>query len=788
MWYGGCAPFLALAFALDLSGTLAGNAANSSLCAEVKIQISQQLTLERQAFQATMTINNGVAGVPLTGIDVNVNFTDPNGNLVRATSDPNDLTASFYMRLQNGSSIPASIPGSSSSSITWLIIPSLGAAGSSPQGQLYSVGASLSYISGGQSNLVQVSPATISVLPLPDLMLDYFLPSEVYGDDPFTDFVESPVPFSLGVRAKNTGYGAANGLQIQSAQPQIVENKLGLLVSFQILGSEVNGLPATASLLANFGDIQPNRSGVARWIMTSSLSGRFVSFTANFTHADDLGGQLTSLISNITTHVLVHDVLVDLPGRDSVRDFLALDGSILRVYESQNADTTVADQSGLASISGSNLRYTVTTTPSSGFIFIKLSDPLAGAQTLRSATRVDGKALNPANAWLSQTQDRNTHKWSYYVNVFDANNTAGLSYTLQFGPLTDQANRPPVLDPIPDHSVPVGAYLGFAITASDPDANTIKFSLEGVVPSGATLDPDTGAFAWHPTANQTGTNWLTVKVTDNGQPPLSATAPFAVIVNGLIPAITNQPTNVVQTAGGTASFSVGVDGTAPFAYQWQLSSTNLPNATNATLTLTNLLIESSGAYAVYVTNAFGSTLSSNAQLTVNLVRVALGTTKDKSVNASVTKLLSINKLHASYPLTLTSVAPNGNNGGSVTVIGDVLKYVPPSSYVGADTFTYSVTNGHGGSAEGSVIVSITPEGGSSVNIVSFTANATSRKVLCFGIPGRKYILQAANEINGTWADLSDPIIADATGLIEFIDTISPYPSIRFYRIRAAVTP
>lgn len=231
----------------------------------MKIQILQQLTLERQAFEATTTINNGVVGVPLTGIGVNVTFTDANGNSVRGTSDPNDLTAAFFIRLQNGSSLPSTIPGSTSSTITWLIIPTIGTAGSNPQGTLYSVGATLTYISGGVSNVVRVSPATINVLPLPDLMIDYFLPAQVYGDDPFTpDVIEPPVPFSLGVRVKNTGYGVANNLQILSAQPQIVDNKLGLLVAFQIIGSEVNGLLATSNLLANFGNIQPSYSGVAR--------------------------------------------------------------------------------------------------------------------------------------------------------------------------------------------------------------------------------------------------------------------------------------------------------------------------------------------------------------------------------------------------------------------------------------------------------------------------------------------------------------------------------------------
>ena len=62
---------------------------------------------------------------------------------------------------------------------------------------------------------------------------------------------------------------------------------------------------------------------MGRWDMMTTLSGRFIDFTASYTHADELGGQLTSLIDTINTHTLVQDVLVDLPGRDGIRDYLA---------------------------------------------------------------------------------------------------------------------------------------------------------------------------------------------------------------------------------------------------------------------------------------------------------------------------------------------------------------------------------------------------------------------------------------------------------------------------------
>jgi len=152
------------------------------------------------------------------------------------------------------------------------------------------VGATLTYTIGGEDHVTEVTPDYIFVKPMPELTLDYFLPTDVYGDDAFTHEIEPSIPFNLGVRVSNSGAGVARSLKIDSAQPKIVENEQGLLIGFVIEGSAVNGQAATPSLLADFGDIAPNASGVARWIMTCSLSGKFVEFTAEYSHSDELGG------------------------------------------------------------------------------------------------------------------------------------------------------------------------------------------------------------------------------------------------------------------------------------------------------------------------------------------------------------------------------------------------------------------------------------------------------------------------------------------------------------------
>ena len=92
------------------------------------------------------------------------------------------------------------------------------------------------------------------------------------------------------------------------------------------------------------------------------------------------------------------------------------------------------------------------------------------------------------------------------------------------------------------------------------------------------------------------------------------------------PNINGQPTSVMAVAGANAAFSVNVNGSLPMNFQWQFGGTNVTDGTNATLTLTNLQLANQGGYDVVISNAYGSTTSSNAVLTLADIAGALNTT------------------------------------------------------------------------------------------------------------------------------------------------------------------
>jgi len=82
------------------------------------------------------------------------------------------------------------------------------------------------------------------------------------------------------------------------------------------------------------------------------------------------------------------------------------------------------------------------------------------------------------------------------------------------------------------------------------------------------------------------------------------------------PVIFVQPTNQIIQPGTSAQFNAVADGFPPLYYQWKFNGNPIAYATNASFTFTNAQWVTAGNYSVTVGNAFGSTNSAIAQLTV----------------------------------------------------------------------------------------------------------------------------------------------------------------------------
>jgi len=435
---------LGLLFIL-VSGSVQGAQQYEGLCAAVKMEILQEMTLERIGFLATLQITNN---------ETDGSITDFSALLTFASEDELQENASdlFFVQPPEFSGVTAVdgtgiINPGQTAIIKWFIIPKIQAGGTSPEGLRYAIGADLAASIYNQQiapQVLEVLPDVITVRPEPQLQITYFQPRDVDGDDPVTtDVVEAPVPFSLGVLVKNAGYGPARDVRVISQQPRIVENVQNTLLVAQILGSRVDDEPTGhASLSLNLGDIEPGRCRKGAWDMVTSLSGEFIEFNASYTHDSELGGRDTSIITDLNAYFLVHEVKNDQPGRDDLLDFLADttdDDEIVpdTLFESECNTLPVNRLSDIEVLSYDSSAYTAQLRVNAtieNWVFIRLDDPAQAKYKVASVVRSDGKVLNPHNYWTQVRYHKPDNTKLTWLNIFDFVALGQYDYSVTYEP------------------------------------------------------------------------------------------------------------------------------------------------------------------------------------------------------------------------------------------------------------------------------------------------------------------------------------------------------------------
>ncbi|MBO0724436.1 MAG: immunoglobulin domain-containing protein, partial [Blastocatellia bacterium] len=160
------------------------------------------------------------------------------------------------------------------------------------------------------------------------------------------------------------------------------------------------------------------------------------------------------------------------------------------------------------------------------------------------------------------------------------------------------------------------ANAGFALSLSTQGQGTIQSIPAGPAYQAGTIVQLTAV----PATGWRFSNW-SGDLTGDANPativmnsPKSVTAIFTEV--NTPPAITTQPVSQTAPAGSDVTFSVVASGAAPLAYQWQKDGADVPGATGAALTLTNVQTSDAGSYSVVVSNSLGDVTSDPATLTV----------------------------------------------------------------------------------------------------------------------------------------------------------------------------
>ena len=209
----------------------------------------------------------------------------------------------------------------------------------------------------------------------------------------------------------------------------------------------------------------------------------------------------------------------------TVTDGLATNSdAFLLTVNAVNDVPTLAPITNFTLVEGETLTFTNAASD------IETATPLLVFSLANGPTNANVNPTNGVFAWTTGESDGPTTN-VISVAVTDSG-VPSMSATQSFTVIVLETNLAPVLSTISNQVVFEGTLLTFTNVASDPDlpANLLAFALENA-PAGAGINPTNGVFAWTPSEAQgPGTNTMSVIVSDNGLPGLSATQSFTVVV------------------------------------------------------------------------------------------------------------------------------------------------------------------------------------------------------------------------------------------------------------------
>jgi len=783
------------------------------VCARVKIRLEQEAVIARDGFRATLElVNDGLARLENVGVDVVIRSED--GQVV------NEL---FGVRFEEATVLSAVdgngiLPGNSTGTAKWLLIPSVDSAPTGPT--QYRVGGTLKYRLEGNDVEIAFAEVPITVLPIPRLALKYFHQRDVYSDDPFTDVLEPSVPYNLALMVDNRGMGTARNFRITSAQPKIVENEKGLLIDFQIVASEVSGKAVSPSLTLGLGDIGPGQRRVGRWLLTSSLQGLFIDYSATFEHLDGLGNPRLSILEDVSIHEMIRLVRADRDFEDGLPDFLVNEipdardlPDTLYLSDGSTNDVRLVQVATPDRIpTADNLEVTLTALMPGGWAYLRVPDPADGRLYLARVLRPDGTDVGAGtNAWVTDRTFIGLGRRPIRENVLHLlDHDSPGQYTLVYaevpsGPVDDVAPTSQV-EPLPESVTP-----WFPVRWSGRDQGRLGEAASGVAWYDLYVSENDGPFVpWlrkTPLVGSTfigreNTRYAFYSVATDGAGNVEETPalPDAVTSVGrvnarpvlMVPSTITVDEGAVANFVATASDADGETQTLTFSLGTERPAGAIVDATTGRVSWSTGEADGGttrGIEVVVTDNGFPS-LSATGRVSVvvrevNTPPLAVGDRISRQAGKRIrfreSQLLANDLDVDGDRLTLTGVAGTSALGGVVRRAEGWVTYIPPLGNDGDDWFTYTVSDGeYDATGMVEVVVGAATED-TTLNIVGTAVGADgSVRLSLVGIPGREYRIQMANRLtNPVWTTVGTAR-ADAVGRFEFLHANPPSGS-AFYR-------
>ena len=411
----------------------------------VTLQFEQRFFLERQAFKGHLKVEN----LQMNGIE-NITLV-PNVKRTDGT-DATDLFAVSQKGLGAWQNADVwTLESSKTGEAEVLYVPSKETAPTTSTEYLF--GGTLTYrdIETGKVITVELMQTKLTVKPSPDLHLTYFIQRDFVGDNPTTDVVEPWEPAEFALLIQNKGAGEAINLDIETSDPQIVDNQANLPVTFTKLYTTVDGKQEQFNFnKLSLGSIPAGKNIMARWWFYSNVSAHVASYEVQMTKHSNYGVEF-DLITVDGVRELTRSVkgTIATGGNSRRRAAQTPDTStnifLLNMDTEDNLPDHVQDENGNiddvevvspSTTAGQNNTYTLNVGATrAGWVYGAIDDPTDGTMMLTQATRNSDNADVTSNVWqTSQTVNRSNNSTTAENKLHFADNIGGTSetYTLKF--------------------------------------------------------------------------------------------------------------------------------------------------------------------------------------------------------------------------------------------------------------------------------------------------------------------------------------------------------------------
>jgi len=281
--------------------------------------------------------------------------------------------------------------------------------------------------------------------------------------------------------------------------------------------------------------------------------------------------------------------------------------------------------------------------------------------------------------------------------------------------MAQTGNQPPVAND-DTYAIVQNTATPLAVLTNDTDPESDTLTIQSVTtPTHGSVALVGGTLTYTPTAGYLGSDTLTYTVSDGHGNTDTGSVTLVVSATVGVP-VAQDDTYTVPMNTATSLTVLGND-SDPNGDTLTITAVSAPaHGTAVIVTGTSITYTPTAGYSGADTFSYtvsdGAGSSDIATVTINVTTTGNApVVQNDSINLLVGTSTVINVLaNDSDPngdtLTITSVTTPAH--GAATIAGDAksITYAPTAAYTGTDTFTYTVSDGHGNSASGTVAITV----------------------------------------------------------------------------------